>query len=31
MVGTIADVRARALDQGETTWGADYVIAADVR
>lgn len=31
MVGTIEDVRARALDLGETTWGADYVIAADVR
>lgn len=31
MVATIEDVRARALDQGEVTWGADYVIAADVR
>lgn len=30
MEATIADVRARALDQGERTWGADYVIAADV-
>lgn len=31
MVATIADVRARALEQGEVTWGVDYVIAADAR
>jgi hypothetical protein len=30
MSATIADVRERALAQGETTWGADYVIAAEV-
>ncbi len=30
MEATIADVRARALDLGEVTWGADYVIAAAV-
>jgi hypothetical protein len=30
MEATIADVRARALEQGEKVWGADYVIAAGV-
>ncbi|MFN7145430.1 MAG: class I SAM-dependent methyltransferase [Myxococcota bacterium] len=31
MRGQIAELRERALAQGEVTWGADYVIAADVR
>jgi hypothetical protein len=30
MLGTIEDVRARALEQGDVTWGADYVVAAEV-
>lgn len=30
MSAAIADVRERALAQGEVTWGADYVIAAEV-
>ncbi len=30
MEATIYNLRARALDQGEVTWGADYVIAAEV-
>lgn len=31
MRATIADIRERALALGDVTWGADYVIAADVR
>lgn len=29
MGNTIEDVRARALERGEVTWGADWVIAAE--
>ena len=29
MVAAIEELRARALEQGDATWGADYVIAAE--
>jgi hypothetical protein len=29
MVAAIEELRARALEQGDVTWGADYVIAAE--